>query len=152
MLRQIMMKPGVRALTSENAIVCKTLSRSPSLCSPVCTYYLIKKSFWQYTYYNNGNGNAITCRNAYLLCIILPLICNNAMLRLIIVVLHNYLIGMQYGLYNIAEKVVGFIFCTNFCVCIYDTFDRFAGVCCKKLSKVSVHKNVVMTFMRCYMH
>ena len=32
MLRQIMMKPGVRALTSENAIVCKTLSRSPSPC------------------------------------------------------------------------------------------------------------------------
>ena len=53
------------------------------------------------------------------------------MLRLTIVVAHNYLIGMQYGLYNIAaEKVVGFIFCTNFCVCIYDTFDRFAGVCC----------------------
>ena len=58
-------------------------------------------------------------------------ICNNAMLRLTIVVVHNYLIGMQYGLYNIAaDKVVGFIFCTNFCVCIYDTFDRFAGVCC----------------------
>ena len=73
------------------------------------------------------------------------------MLRLTIVVVHNYLIGMQYELYNIAaEKVVGFIFCTNFCVCIYDTFDRFAGVCCKKLSKVSVHKNVVMTFMLLY--
>ena len=129
MLRQIMMKPGVRALTSENAIVCKTLSRSPSPCLHLL--FNKKKVFGSTNYYNNGNGNAITCRNAYLLCIILPLICNNAMLRLTIVVLHNYLIDMQYEIYNIAaEKVVGFIFCTNFCVCIYDTFDRFAGVCC----------------------
>ena len=67
----------------------------------------------------------------------------------VVIVHYYYLIGMQCTYCNFAEKV-GFIFCTNFCVCIYDTFDRFAGVCCKKLSKVSVHKNVVMTFMLLY--